>query len=230
MLTKKKPKHIAMTMRGHWMYSRKSRIPIDELYFRVFSKINDMIDFQIRMNIPIITLYLLTSKARSFDNFPSIVDALVDFFEKLKENKLIHENKIKVSIIGKWYDMPGRLVEPIKAVINETRDYDSSFLNLCINYDGQEEIVDACRMIARRVQAGKIEPEAIDKENIKDAIYSSYFLPPDIIIKTGKSRRLKGFLLWDSTHSHIYFSGRTWMDLSEKDIKKAISEWEKEEG
>lgn len=230
MLVKKTPKHIALTMSGHLSYSKKYRIPVEQLYCRVFSKINEMIDFQIKTNMPIITIYLITSKAKNFENFPSIVDALVDFFEKLKENRIISENKVKISILGKWYDLPGRLVEPIKAVIDETKDYDSFFLNLCINYDGQEEIVDACRMIGRRIQAGKLDPDVVDKESIKEAIYSSYFLPPDIIIKTGKRRSLKGFLLWDSTSSHIHFSDKLWLELTREDIMKAVREWQRLEG
>ena len=226
MLAKKKPKHIALTMSGHFSYSKRYKMPVDQLYYKVFSKINEIIDFQTKENIPIITLYLITNKVKSFENFPNVVDALVDFFEKLNANKMISENKVKVSILGKWYDLPGRLVEPIKEVIDGTKDYDNFFLNLCVNYDGQDEIVDASRMIARRVQAGKLDPEAIDKESIKDAIYSSYFLPPDIIIKTGRKRSLKGFLLWDSIRSHIHFSDKMWLELRKEDILRAIKEWQ----
>lgn len=230
MLVKKKPRHIAISMGGHLSYSKKYNIAVEQLYSRVFMKINDIIDFQIKMNIPIMTLHLLTGKAKSFENFPNVVDALVEFFDRLKNNRIISDNKVKVSILGKWYDLPGRLVEPIKTVIEGTKDYDTFFLNLCINYDGQEEIVDACRMIGRKIQAGKIDPEVIDKDAIKDVIYSSYFLPPDIMIKTGRRKSLKGFLLWDSTNSHIYFSNKLWLELDREDMMKAIAEWQRING
>lgn len=225
MLSNKRPRHIAITMSGHLSYSRRNKIPIDKLYYRVFYKINEIVDFQVSNNVPIVTLNLLTTKAKNYENFPNIVDALVDFFSKLKDNRIVSDNKVKITILGKWYDLPGRLVEAIKEVIDGTKDYDSYFLNLCVNYDGQEEIVDACRMMARRIQAGKIDPEAIMKESVKDTIYSSYFLPPDIIIKTGYSRSLKGFLLWDSINSHIHFTGRSWIELRREDIQRAVDEW-----
>lgn len=227
MLVKKKPNHVAITMNGHLSYSKRYKVPVEKLYYMVFLKINEIVDFQIRANIPVMTLYVLSSKAKNFDNFPNVIDALVDFFEKLKSNKIVAENKVKISILGKWYDLPGRVVEPIKAVIEETKDYDSFFLNLCINYDGQEEIVDACRIIGRKIQAGKLDAEAVSKEAIKDAIYSSYFLPPDIMIKTGRRRNLKGFLLWDSTSCHIHFPNKPWLELTRDDIGKAVWEWQK---
>jgi undecaprenyl diphosphate synthase len=127
-----------------------------------------------------------------------------------------------VSILGKWYDLPSRVVEPIKRIIEETKDYDSFFLNLCINYDGKEEIVDACKMILRKALLEKAEVDSIDSDTIKDNIYSSYFLPPDVIVKTGTGKRLHGFLLWDSTQAVVYFSGVLWPEFREKDFIEAI--------
>lgn len=228
MLVKKKPKHIALTMGGNLSYSRRHNLPIDRVYSMVFSKINDMISMQTSMGIPIITLNVLTSKAKSFENYSNIMDVMVDFFEKLRGNKIVSENKVKISVLGKWYDLPGRVVEPIKAVIDYTRDYDNYFMNLCINYDGKDEIVDACKMLGRKIQAGKLDADAISQESIKENVYSSYFMPPDIIIKTGRSKRLKGFLLWDSTNSYIYFAGKSWLELTRDDINRAIEEWNRE--
>lgn len=228
MLVKKKPKHIALTMGGNLSYSRRHNLPIEGVYSMVFSKINDMISMQTGIGIPIITLNVLTSKAKSFENYPNIMDVMVYFFEKLRGNKIVSENKVKISVLGKWYDLPGRVVEPIKAVIDETRDYDNYFMNLCINYDGKEEIVDACKMLGRKIQAGKLDPDSISQESIKENVYSSYFMPPDLIIKTGKSKRLKGFLLWDSTNSHVYFTGKSWLEITRDDINRAIEEWNRE--
>ena len=86
-----------------------------------------------------------------------------------------------------------------KQVIESTKDYDFFFTNFCINYSGHDEIVDACRLIARQVKAGKIDPNSISRETIKENLYSSYFIPPDLIIKNGKAT-ISGLLLWDSVN------------------------------
>ncbi|MBU0536015.1 MAG: di-trans,poly-cis-decaprenylcistransferase [Nanoarchaeota archaeon] len=219
------PKHVALTMGGQLDHARASNMTIEEVFKRMFSKINWLIDLQINNNIPIVTVYVLTSKVKDSPHFSLIMDKMIEFFENLKNNSRIYENKMKVSVLGKWYDLPGRAIEPLKAMIDETRDYDSFFLNLCINYDGKDEIVDACKIIGRRIAAGKIDADTIDKEAIKDNIYSSYFLPPDLLIKTGMDKKLGGFLLWDTTDSHVCFSGRTWLRFNEADFERAVDEW-----
>jgi undecaprenyl diphosphate synthase len=135
---------------------------------------------------------------------------------------------VKVSVLGKWYDLNNRIVEPIKKLIEETKDYDNYFINFCINYNGQEEIVDACKLIARQISTGKTTIDAINREIIKDNIYSSYFLPPDIIIKTGQLKRTAGFLLWDSIYSEIFFVKKNWPEIEVKDIVEVIKEFKNE--
>jgi undecaprenyl diphosphate synthase len=216
------PKHIAMTVGGLGRWSRKSGEDLKEAHKIAFKKVEEIVRYQLCFDIPIITLYMINSKVNEAIDFTETMDALAEFFKELLQNKDVFKNKVKVSIIGKWYDLPSRVVEPIKRVIDETKDYDSFFLNLCINYDGREEIVDACRIIVRKALVEKTDVDSIDSEMIKDNIYSSYFLPPDLILKTGTGKRLHGFLLWDSPQSLIYFSGTLWIELKEKDFIKAI--------
>lgn len=229
MTSRKTPKHIAITIGGHDQYCKEHTISAEEKYALMFRKIAEAIDLQVKHDIPLITIYALSSKVRELDDFSLIMDAVGDFFTKLRAKDAIPMNKIKISILGKWYDLPGRVVEPIKKIVEETREYDSFFFNICLNYDGQEEIVDACKLLGRKITAGKLDSDSIGKDSIKDNIYSSYFLPPDIIIKTGKDHALHGFLLWDSTESHIFFSGTLWPEFDDDDIRNAIREWQREQ-
>lgn len=218
----KMPKHIAMTVGGLGRWSRLKEEDLKEAHKRAFKRVEDVIRFQLAFDIPITTLYLINSRVDEAEDFTEIMDALAEFFRELLRNQDIFRSKIKVSILGKWYDLPSRVVEPIKRVIDETKDYDSFFLNLCINYDGREEIVDACKIIVRKALLEKMDVDSIDMTMVKDNIYSSYFLPPDLMIKTGTGKRLHGFLLWDSSWSIIYFSGVLWPDFKEKDFIRAL--------
>ena len=156
------------------------------------------------------------------------MDSLLEFFQLILNWDLIKQNQIKVSILGKWYSLPLRLIEAIKTIIAETKDYDKFFLNFCINYDGQEEITDACRLIAKQVKDEKIDALAIDKALIKENIYASYFLPPDLIIITGTKRSTGGLLLWDSPNSKIFFSEKLWPEFENQDFIKALEYYQRE--
>ncbi len=182
-----------------------------------FENIKEVVNTGILLNIPMITIDF-TSSGGMED-----IDSLISFFNLIPNWWVVQKNQVKISVLGKWYDLPQRLVESIKAVIEQTRDYDRFFLNFCVNYDGQEEIVDACKLIAKQVQIQKIDPASIDKKLVKENIYSSYFPPPDLIIKTGFDRKIGDLLLWDSAHSKIFFAGKYWKDFTKEDLLKSIN-------
>lgn len=221
----KKPRHIAVTMMGSTIWARNNNISKQEMYRKKHEILKKMIDMQIKLDIPIMTFYLTRKKIEDTEHFIILIDSLIKLFEELREDSRIHKNQIKISVFGKWYDLP-RIVEPIKAIIESTSIYDKFFLNLCVNYEGQEEIVDACKLIARKIKLDKIDVDAIDKELVKDNIYASYFLPPDLIIITGKRKKTNGLLLWDSTDSLIYYSNKLWPDFNKDDFLNAIKEYQ----
>ena len=219
---KKAIMHIALTMHGMEKWSEQKKVPIQETYKKSFSILKDVIELQVKNNLPILTIYVLPEQLKKEDQFPSFLDELIGFLNSIKSSSLLHENKIKISALGKWYDVPGRAVDVIKEVLEETKDYDRFFVNLCINYNGREEVVDACRMLGRQIKAGKLDVGAINKDVIKDNIYSSYFLPPDLVIKNGKIMQTTAFLLWDSPYAILYFTQKYFPEFTKHDFEKAL--------
>ncbi len=220
------PRHVALTTDGKTRWAKMNKKSLEEAYRQSLINIKDTIKEQVKLKIPITTFYILSTKIKDFEPFSELVDFLVMFFNELPKMKLVKNNKIKISVLGKWYDLPGRVVDPIKRALDETKEYDDYFVNFCINYDGQEEIVDACKLIVRQVKAEKLDIESIDKSSIKENIYTSYFLPPNIIIKNGK-RKNSNLLLWDSVGGFVYYSNKLWPDFKTKHFKEAIKEFQK---
>jgi undecaprenyl diphosphate synthase len=181
-------------------------------YFRL---VDDLVRCQIRNDLRMLTLYL-------YDEFDDT--AAKDYFDFLMTSNFARNHKIKVSVVGKWYDLSNDLVEIIKNVISDTKDYDGYFLNFCINYDGQQEIVDACKVLGLKIKAGKIDPESITKEDIKENLSTSGFLPPALIVKTGTKRKLRGFLLWDSMNARVYFTEQRFLEFSARQFEKILSD------
>lgn len=184
-------------------------------------KIKDVISAAGKLQVPMLTFHLTGSRAESKQ-----LDLVEGLFTALKGWDELHKLQAKVNVVGKWYQLPQRIIDTVKNVLEETKDYDMTFLNFCIMYDGQEEIADAAKLIARQVKLGKIEPEAIDKALMKEHLYTSYFIPPDLLIKTGKGKKTGGVLLWDSAHSKIYFANKEWSEFLHEDFLKAIEWWQ----
>src|SRR3989344_8164246 len=134
----KTPMHLALTMDGVADYSKKEKISLSDSYKQSFKILLETLNYQINLKIPITTFFVLPEDIKNnVENFSQIIDPIEEFFNELIKNEAIHNNKVKVSILGKWYYMPGRVVELIKKTIDVTKDYDDFFLNLCINYSGQ---------------------------------------------------------------------------------------------
>ncbi|MFW5852824.1 MAG: undecaprenyl diphosphate synthase family protein [Nanoarchaeota archaeon] len=179
--------------------------------------LRSLFDLQLKNNIPIMTLYV-SKKIDKPIFFSKIYEKLNEFLDFILP--VARENQTRITFLGKWYDVPGNSTEKIRRIASETKSYESYFLNLCINYDGQEEILDSCKIIAHKVKLGQIEPNSISMDNLKDNIYISRFSPPDRIISISRSRKLYSFLLWDSAYSYIYFHEKDWSETVTRDLER----------
>ena len=218
----KVPCHVAIVMQGSVAWAKKNNVPIIEAYKKRFEVVTEILKAQGEIKIPVLTFYLLPKVNVDSAYIMEKIDSLSDFLETLQKSEFIHKNGIKINVWGRWYDLPGRIVDNIKKVLEETKDYDTYFVNFCINYDGQDEVTDACKIIAKKVQVGKIDPEAITKEMLNEELYASFFLPPELLIRTGTKPNLRGFLLWSTAYSTIYFPEKLWPDFTKEDFIKAI--------
>lgn len=227
-ITTELPMHIAFAMYGYKRWAEDNQLGVEGGVDRSLLILRNTIKIGVKLNIPILTFHVLGTDImkEESERFTLFMDKLVDFFERLSKDETIHENKVKVSVWGKWYDLPGRVVEPIKKIIDETSGYDNFFVNLCVNYSGQEEIMDSMRLIAMQIINHKIGVDSINKDLIKENLYSSYFLPPDLIIKTG-NKKIPNLLLWDNINSQIYFSDKLWPDFDKTELSRAIDYWRK---
>ena len=184
--------------------------------------LQQLLELQVKLDIPIMSVFLLSGRklapgfSMQLRHFKIVLGSLdMGFVEK---------HQVKVSPIGKWFELPSEEVEQMKLLIDSTKDYDKFFLNLCICYEGQGEILDACKMIARRVEKQKLDPESITKETIKDNLYCSNYLAPDLMI-INDTPSLKGFLLWDASDSVIHFTKKPWPEFNPGSLKRIIESY-----
>ena len=111
----------------------------------------------------------------------------------------------------------------LQELIDYTKDNEKNFINLCIMYDGQEEIVDAVKKI---VHDG-VDSEEIDQNLIKQYLYTHDFPELDYVIRTGMEdgARISGFLLWDSSYAEFKFRKDLWPDYTREMIIEDLLEF-----
>ncbi|MBD3318756.1 hypothetical protein GF342_02515 [Candidatus Woesearchaeota archaeon] len=172
----------------------------------------------IEERIPIVTFGFPKKPGTEFASM------IASFFADVKNCELWASQQVKVSVLGKWYDLPERVREAIKDVIESTRDFDRFFVNICVNYDGHEEVVEAVKLIGLQIQSGRLSPELITSKMVKENLFTSSLIPPQLLIQVG-SAKLDGFLLWDSRYAFFYMkSGST---FGSEDVRDALKWYKK---
>ncbi len=179
--------------------------------------IMELMTLAVNLRIPMLTLHFQSSITESE------VNTIVTIFTALMHEPFLDNNQVKISVLGKWYDLPERALEPIKHVISATSDYDRCFVNFCVRYDGQEDIVDGAKLLAKNVQLGKLAPEQITRETLKEAMLISTLLPPSLIIHPAPAQKTGSVLLWDSASALIQFSETEWKNFGKEAFLNSLS-------
>jgi undecaprenyl diphosphate synthase len=155
------------------------------------------------------------------------VGGLMRLFEETvrREFDELNERGIRVFISGRREGLSPRLSAMLDDVQERTRENARGTLNVCLNYGGRSELVDA----ARRVVAEGLRAEQIDERAIADRLYVPGLADPDLVIRTANESRLSNFLLWQSAYSEFYVTPTLWPDFDKPHLEEAIAEFQKRE-
>ena len=115
--SKIKPKHIAISIGGIIKWAEKEKKTLNEALNIAFNNIYQLFVYQVESNIPIMTIYLNINRLTNSDS--ELSQSLVKFLNDIRNDDFIQKSKVKISVLGKWYDLPGELVESIRGVIDE---------------------------------------------------------------------------------------------------------------
>ena len=113
----------------------------------------------------------------------------------------------------------------MKKIEKETKECTGGVFNICLNYGGQSEIVDATKKIVNLVNEGKLNIEDLNTENYYQYLYND--LPPiDLLIRTSGEIRISNFMLYSISYSELYFTDICFPDFTEEEFDKALLEYE----
>jgi tritrans,polycis-undecaprenyl-diphosphate synthase [geranylgeranyl-diphosphate specific] len=222
------PHHIGIIMDGNRRFGEEAGILTWEAHNRGAQKLEDIMDWCDELAIKEITVY-----AFSTENFTRPIDEvkrLMDLFEKkfydISQDERVHKNKIRVKALGKLELLPEKVRKAIKTAEDATRDYDNSFMNICIAYGGRSEIIEAFKKVAQKMQEGTLSLETITEETIKKNLYRAG-PDPDLIIRTGGEIRLSNFLLFQAAYSELFFCDIYFPAFRKVDFLRIIREFQK---
>jgi len=213
--------HVAIIMDGNGRWGLKKRKSRNFGHLKGLKTVETVIKSSIKNKISYLTLY--TFSTENWRRPESEIDFLFDLIRKsLKKSiKKISKQGIKINIIGTKKGLPGDIKKTIKYIENKTFNNEKINLNLALNYGSKEEILNACKKIISKKNL------AINTSNFRKHLYTKNIPDPDILIRTGGTKRLSNFLLWQLAYTEIFFIDKLWPDFNEKDFNKVISKFYK---
>jgi undecaprenyl diphosphate synthase len=172
----------------------------------------------------------LTLYAFSVENWirpRSEIDGLMRLLMKFVREREsdLHDNRIRLRIIGRTGDLPARVQKELARVAEATRQHGEGELILALSYGGRTEIARAAREIAGLAAAGKLDPESVGESTVAEHLYAPDVPDPDLLIRTSGEMRISNFLLWQLSYTELYFTDVMWPDFREEQFKEALDEY-----
>ncbi len=209
------PKHIAIIMDGNGRWAQNRHLPRFMGHREGAKRIKKIIQHAGDIGVKYLSVYAFSTE--NWNRPQKEVDALMDIFQKyLKaEAKNMLRDNIKLIVTGRKDGVSPKLLTTISEVEGLTADNDGLTFNICFNYGGRSEIIDAVKKI---IESGE---KNINEDNFKDYLYSD--IPdPELVIRTSGEFRISNFLLWQIAYSEIYVTDVLWPDFDEEEFDKAI--------
>lgn len=220
------PTHIAIQMDGNRRWGKKNKGGPLEGHKEGALTLKKILEHCIKIGVSVVTVYAL-----SLENLKRGKKELACHFGLHKKyiKKWILDsddfvkNKTKFQVLGRRELLPKDEQELIKEAEEKTKNFKDHTFNVCLCYNGQDEIVDAIKKIIIK----GIKPEEITRDLIKENLYTSDLPPPEMMIKTGMNpeKRISAFLLYDVAYTELFFSSILWPDFIPEELDKLIGEY-----
>ncbi|MBR2880680.1 MAG: isoprenyl transferase [Oscillospiraceae bacterium] len=221
------PRHIAIIMDGNGRWAKKRRMPRTAGHAVGAETFRKIATYCKDIGLDYLTVYAFSTE--NWKRPQEEVDAIMRLLEKylLEAIEKMERDKVKMKFFGDVSVLSPRLRELIANTEEISKRFEGCQVNICLNYGGRDEIVRAMRRYANEVVEGR--ENNIEEAGVSDYLFSAGIPDPDLLIRPGGEYRLSNFLMWQSAYSELYFTETLWPDFDEKEINRAIAEFQRRE-
>ena len=223
-----KVNHLAIIMDGNRRFAWSKALQTGLGHKMGKMKLEQVLDWVLELNIHYFTVYALSTEnlSRPEKELKGLFDLYVEGLRDIADDERIHENKVKVQIIGRRELLPESVNEAITYAEEKTSSYGDYTFTVCLAYGSREEMLGAIKSIAEDHAAGDLSLESIDEEEVSRRLYTADMPDPDLVIRTSGEERISNFLLWQMAYTELYFTDVYWPSFSKKELLKAIQTYQ----
>ena len=211
--------HVAIIMDGNGRWGLKKKNSRNYGHLHGIKAVETVIKSSLIKKISHLTLY--TFSTENWQRPDSEINFLFDLIRKSLKRKIqkVIKQGIKVNIIGQKKGLPKDIVNIVRLIEKKTVKNKKITLNLALNYGSKEEIINACKnLVSKRNMK-------INVNSFKNELYTKNIPDPEILIRTGGTKRLSNFLLWQLAYAEIFFVDKLWPDFKEDDFNRIVNKY-----
>lgn len=220
------PRHIAVIMDGNGRWARKRFLPRIAGHKRGVETVRELVKQCVKLNVEYLTLFAFSSEnwRRPAEEVSFLMGLFMDALDR--EVVKLHQNNIKLIMIGDRTHFDAKLIAKIEASELLTANNSGLVLTIAANYGGRWDILQAVNKMytAQPQLAGQYK-----EEDFQPYLSMSYAPEPDLFIRTGGETRISNFLLWQLAYTELYFTDTLWPDFNEEAFNLAIQSYGKRE-
>ncbi|MGO1542977.1 MAG: isoprenyl transferase [Gulosibacter sp.] len=216
------PGHVAIVMDGNGRWANRRGLPRTEGHRAGEEALLDVVAGAVQAGVKHLSVY-----AFSTENWKRSVEEvrfLMGFNREVLRRQRDQLNAWDVRVV--WSGAERRLwksvITDLKAAEELTRNNTTMTLNMCVNYGGRVELVEAVRKIAADAAAGRVKPERIRERTIEQYLYQPDLPDVDLFVRSSGEQRTSNFLLWESAYAEMVFLDTLWPDFTREDLWRAI--------
>jgi len=220
---KKVPNHVGLILDGNRRWANERNLSVYDGHLKGYAKIRDACDWFFLRGVKILSVYAFSTEnwkrdKKEVDNLMTLAGKI--FTENLDE---FYKKDYRIMFSGRIDELPNDLPQIFANVCEQTKNHQSGTLNICFNYSGRIELIDAVKKIIKK----ELTPDQIHEGIVKKYLYNPLLPDLDIIVRTGGEQRLSNFFIWQSAYAELLFLKKYWPDFEELDAVSIIDEYNK---
>jgi undecaprenyl diphosphate synthase len=219
------PRHVAVVMDGNGRWAKDRGLARTAGHEAGEKALFDVVQGAIEFGVKEMSAYAFSTE--NWKRSPEEVRFLMNFNRDVLRNRRDEMNEMGVKI--QWIGRPKRLWSSVIKELEEAQDLTKKnkvlTLNMCVNYGGRSEIVDAVTALARDVKRGKVKADSITEKTLKSYLYDPKMSDVDLFLRSSGEQRTSNFLPWQSVYAEFVFMDVLWPDVTRKTLWKAIEEY-----
>ena len=227
------PHHVAIIMDGNGRWAKRRHLPRVAGHRAGVRTAREAIETCARLKLSALTLYAFSvenwRRPKTEINF--LMRLLREYLRQ--ELPVIHENNIRLLVIGRPSELPSGVQKDIEHGMNVTSGNTGMKLVVALNYGARAELVDAFNSLLDRERSkatnGELGRLRVNEKMIADNLYTAGLPDPDFLIRTSGELRVSNFLLWQIAYAELYVTDVLWPDFNRARLLEALLDYQKRE-